>query len=88
MVGTALLEEDLPVDPVGIAAQRETAVAQVRQHRRGDAQVVVDDLCLGETRGAGYSTLSRLEMLSVRPSISTNGMGPRLFRTSGQSNGS
>ena len=36
------------LDPVGVALERQRPVAQVRQHVRRDARVVVDHLALGE----------------------------------------
>ena len=47
---TALLEERRAVHPVGEPTECHAPVAQVRQHRVGDAHVVVDDLGLRESR--------------------------------------
>ena len=66
----ALLEERLAVDAVGEAPQRDAAVAEVRQHRRRDADVVVDDLALGEP-GLGVEHLVEVRQLERRPSTST-----------------
>src|SRR5215210_4614699 len=46
--GAVLLVEELPLDAVRVALQREGATAQVRQQRRRHARVVVDHLALGD----------------------------------------
>jgi hypothetical protein len=50
MHGTILLVEKLTVHAIWIALHCEGTVLQVRQKRRGNADVVVDHLRLGETR--------------------------------------
>ena len=50
MLRAALLEEPLGSDAVGEALQRDAPPGEVRQHRVGDARVVVDHLALGEAR--------------------------------------
>ena len=54
--GHVLLEEELALDAVGEALHGEGATRQVRQHRLGDAGVVVDELPLGEA-GLGKEDL-------------------------------
>ncbi len=48
VAGAPLLEEPLALDAVGEPDHGDRAVLQVRQHRRGDAGVVVDHLAFGE----------------------------------------
>src|SRR5215831_2588620 len=50
MHGTILLVEKLTFHAIWIALHCERTVLQVRQKRRGNADVVVDHLRLGETR--------------------------------------
>jgi hypothetical protein len=47
---TLLLVEVPALDTVGIALERQRAIAQMRQQDRRDARVVLDDLALGEPR--------------------------------------
>src|SRR5919206_565935 len=49
VVRTVLLVEELAVDAVRIALERERMVARVRKQHRCDARVVIDDLRLRES---------------------------------------
>ena len=64
-----LLVKVLTLYAVWISLERYGAVFQVRQQPPRDPNVVVDDLCLGET-GGGYRTLLRLLSVTGRPWIS------------------
>ena len=48
MLRAVLLVEELGVDAVGVSLQGQRVVARVREDRRRDARVVIDDLCLRE----------------------------------------
>jgi hypothetical protein len=52
--GALLLVEVAALDAVGVALERQRPVAQVRQHVRRDARVVVDHLPLGEADGGEH----------------------------------
>jgi hypothetical protein len=54
--GDPLLEEALALDPVRITDPGQSTVVEVRQQRRSDPGVVVDDLALGEA-GLGIEDL-------------------------------
>jgi hypothetical protein len=56
VAGALLLVEELTVDAVRIALERQVAAAQVRQQDGRDPRVVLDHLTLGET-GRGIEDL-------------------------------
>ena len=61
-----LLVEELRVDAVGVALERQRAALDVRQDGRRDAREVVDDVALGEA-GLGIEDLVEVRELHLAP---------------------
>src|SRR5258708_3552606 len=66
MLRRILFVEEFCVHAVGITLAGERASGQMRHHRRRDANVVVDDLLLGESRG-GIQNLFQIRQLELFP---------------------
>src|SRR5712691_3964131 len=76
---TVLLVEELGVDSVGIALEREWVVAGVGEDRRSDARVVIDHLPLGET-SFGIQDLLEVGQLERAPLDLDFGLGALAHR--------
>src|ERR1039458_8120575 len=66
VLGRVLLVEKFFVHTVGIPLARERTSGQMRHHRRRNADVIVDNLLLGESRG-GIQDLFQIRQLEFLP---------------------